>query len=104
MEILKDCANSMKESKGEQANLKKTLIDDGKFIPKHRFDCINLSLKEHKELVRELESSQAVFLKQNKVYKEIIKELTVYKTENELLKKLYLLTLSNVEEKKHDIS
>lgn len=32
----------------------KLLVDDGKLIPKHRFDCINISLKEHKERVREL--------------------------------------------------
>lgn len=24
------------------------IADDGKLIPKHRFDCINISLKEHK--------------------------------------------------------
>lgn len=29
------------------------IIDDGKLIPKHRFDCINISLKEHKQLVAE---------------------------------------------------
>lgn len=30
------------------------IVDDGKLIPKHRFDCINISLKEHKMLVAEL--------------------------------------------------
>ncbi len=30
------------------------IVDDGKLIPKHRFDCINISLKEHKLLVAEL--------------------------------------------------
>lgn len=30
------------------------IVDDGKLIPKHRFDCINISLKEHKKLVAEL--------------------------------------------------
>ena len=33
---------------------KNLIIDDGKLIPKHRFDCINISLKEHKQLVAEL--------------------------------------------------
>lgn len=32
----------------------KLLIDDGKLIPKHRFDCVNLSLKDHKEQVAAL--------------------------------------------------
>lgn len=27
------------------------IIDTGMLIPKHRFDCINVSLKEHKQLV-----------------------------------------------------
>lgn len=30
---------------------KNVIIDDGKLIPKHRFDCINLSLKDHKEQI-----------------------------------------------------
>lgn len=30
------------------------IIDDGMLIPKHRFDCINISLREHKKLVQEL--------------------------------------------------
>ncbi len=34
---------------------KKVIVDDGRFIPKHRFDCINISLKEHKQLAADLQ-------------------------------------------------
>ena len=27
----------------------KLLIDNGNYIPKHRFDCVNISLRDHKE-------------------------------------------------------
>lgn len=38
----------------DKLNGTKLLMDNGKMIPKHRFDCINLSLKEHKEQVAAL--------------------------------------------------
>lgn len=35
------------------------IIDDGMLIPKHRFDCVNVSLREHKNLVAELRAENA---------------------------------------------
>lgn len=54
--------NTVKELLGDRlyAEVQKKLgnrglmIDDGMLIPKHRFDCINISLREHKKLVAEL--------------------------------------------------
>lgn len=37
------------------------IIDDGRLIPKHRFDCINISLKEHKQLVAELREKASAY-------------------------------------------
>lgn len=56
----------------------KLLIDDGKLIPKHRFDCINLSLKDHKEQVKELREKNAALeneLKSQKELQEKVKDL-----------------------------
>ena len=39
----------------EKLNGRGLLIDDGRLIPKHRFDCVNLSLREHKALVHTLQ-------------------------------------------------
>ena len=41
------------------------IVDDGKLIPKHRFDCINISLKEHKEKCSELTNRIQELEKQN---------------------------------------
>ena len=41
----------VREKLGDDRGL---IIDDGMLIPKHRFDCINISLREHKKLVQEL--------------------------------------------------
>lgn len=49
----------------------KLLIDDGKLIPKHRFDCINLSLKDHKEQVKELREKNAALENELKTQKEL---------------------------------
>ena len=55
--------NTVKEILGEElyarvrdklGNDKGLIIDDGMLIPKHRFDCINVSLREHKSLVLKL--------------------------------------------------
>ena len=56
----------------------KLLVDDGKLIPKHRFDCINLSLKDHKEQVKELREKNAALeneLKSQKELQEKVKDL-----------------------------
>lgn len=56
----------------------KLLIDDGKLIPKHRFDCINLSLKDHKEQVKKLREKNAALeneLKSQKELQEKVKDL-----------------------------
>lgn len=57
---------------------KSLIIDDGKLIPKHRFDCINISLKEHKQLVSELREKA-------NAYDEIKRELDTLKTELDVL-------------------
>ncbi len=49
----------------------KLLIDDGKLIPKHRFDCINLSLKDHKEQVKKLREKNAALENELKTQKEL---------------------------------
>lgn len=57
---------------------KSLIIDDGKLIPKHRFDCINISLKEHKQLVSELREKA-------NAYDEMKRELDALKTELDIL-------------------
>jgi len=51
------------------------IIDNGMLIPKHRFDCINISLKEHKEKVRTLSEKIEELKRENS-------ELKKYKEEN----------------------
>ncbi len=62
------------------------LIDDGMLIPKHRFDCINISLKEHKEKLFSLREENEKLAEENAALKEKIgndaarrDELTVYR-------------------------
>ena len=43
----------------DRLGTQRLILDDGKLIPKHRFDCINISLKEHKERVEVLQSKNA---------------------------------------------
>ena len=57
---------------------KSLLIDDGRLIPKHRFDCINISLKEHKQLVAELREKA-------NAYDSLKHELDKVKTELDVL-------------------
>ena len=47
------------------------LNDDGKLNPKHRFDCINLSLKDHKEQVKKLREKNAALENELKTQKEL---------------------------------
>ena len=46
----------VREKLGDDRGL---IIDDGMLIPKHRFDCINISLREHKKLVADLREENA---------------------------------------------
>jgi|AGTN01.1.fsa_nt_gi hypothetical protein len=63
---------------------KKLIVDDGKLIPKHRFDCINISLKEHKEKVQNL-------LKENEFLRNEKIEIDKLKSENAKLKRENLI-------------
>ena len=71
------------------------IIDNGMLIPKHRFDCINISLKEHKEKVITLSEKNEELKRENselKKYKEkyisendellIYRELSEFKLKN----------------------
>lgn len=85
--------NTVKELLGEElykevqdklGGNKGLMIDDGMLIPKHRFDCINISLREHKKLVQELREeneklrSQAARVdKAERERDELARELTV---------------------------
>lgn len=71
----------VREKLGDDRGL---IIDDGMLIPKHRFDCINISLREHKKLVQELREeneklrSQAARVdKAERERDELARELTV---------------------------
>ena len=46
----------VREKLGDDRGL---IIDDGMLIPKHRFDCINISLREHKKLAADLREENA---------------------------------------------
>ena len=46
----------VREKLGDDRGL---IIDDGMLIPKHRFDCINISLREHKKLAADLRGENA---------------------------------------------
>lgn len=61
------------------------IIDDGMLIPKHRFDCINVSLREHKKLVSELRE-------ENLQLKEKLAELEEKKLENAKIKREMRIT------------
>ena len=54
------------------------IVDDGKLIPKHRFDCINISLKEHKQLVSELREKADAYDRTERELQKIRTELDVY--------------------------
>lgn len=77
-EILgKDLYDKVREKLGNDRGL---IIDDGMLIPKHRFDCINVSLREHKQLVQKLrEENQRLLV--------LIKDLENLKEENRELKR-----------------
>lgn len=94
MEILRDCANSVKANYSEQTGNDKTLIDEGKFIPKHRFDCINLSLKEHKAQVIQLKEVNADLNKQNQSLIYRVTETDRITNENRILRELLTVMLN----------
>lgn len=48
-----------KEVQDKLGGNKGLIIDDGMLIPKHRFDCINISLREHKKLAADLRGENA---------------------------------------------
>lgn len=66
----------------------KLIINDGKLIPKHRFDCINISLREHKEKcalqTREIEELK----KKNNELLSLIDKHSQLISENYILKTL----------------
>lgn len=94
MENLKDCANGIMESGGKQTSLEKTLIDEGKFIPKHRFDCVNISLKEHKAQVIQLKVVNADLNKQNQSLICRLAETDRILNENRVLRELLTVMLN----------
>ena len=55
-------------------------IYNGMLIPKHRFDCINVSLREHKALVQKLQE-------ENRQLSEQLTEFESIKLENSKLKR-----------------
>lgn len=61
------------------------IIDDGMLIPKHRFDCINLSLKEHKKLAAELRERLSESEERVKRSEETERELEKLKKEYRIL-------------------
>ena len=77
-EILgKELYAKVREKLGNDRGL---IIDDGMLIPKHRFDCINVSLREHKALVQKLQE-------ENRQLSEQLTEFESIKLENSKLKR-----------------
>ena len=56
------------------------IIDDGMLIPKHRFDCINVSLREHKSAVQKLRE-------ENRLLSEKMNDFQNLMLENQSLKR-----------------
>lgn len=53
-ELLSVLGKDLYEKVLDKLGNRKLIIDDGRLIPKHRFDCINVSLKDHKSQLVEL--------------------------------------------------
>ncbi len=82
-EILgKDLYDKVREKLGNDRGL---IIDDGMLIPKHRFDCINISLREHKQTVLKLRE-------ENRQLLEKINDFENLKLENRKLNREKLIT------------
>ena len=61
------------------------MIDDGMSIPKHRFDCINICLKDHKKLVADLRQENERIKARLGALDEIESELKELKAERCIL-------------------
>lgn len=75
----------------------KLLIDDGKLIPKHRFDCINLSLKDHKEQVQDLRAKIALLENSLKNEKELESKIATLEREIIILTELSKSKAKNIQ-------
>ena len=73
------------------------LIDNGMLIPKHRFDCINISLKEHKEKVFSLQEENKKLAEENTILKEKIERYAFQNDELEVYRELSRYKLKNLE-------
>ena len=72
----------------EKVGQKELLVNDGKLIPKHRFDCINISLKEHKEKCLKQANKIQEIEKQNKELLSFIDKIKKLQCEIYILKHL----------------
>ena len=61
----------VREKLGDDRGL---IIDDGMLIPKHRFDCINISLREHKKLVADLREENSALRQKAEKTEELERE------------------------------
>ena len=50
-ELVKLLGNELYSQVKSKIGERGLIIDTGMLIPKHRFDCVNISLKEHKQTV-----------------------------------------------------
>lgn len=69
-------------------NGKKIIIDDGMIIPKHRFDCVNVSLRDHKQKVAQLSEENRKLLLEVNAAQNLNKSISKLQAENEILSQL----------------
>ena len=72
------------------------IIDDGKLIPKHRFDCINISLKEHKQLVAELRQKASAYDAAKLELDSVKKELQILRLIMRSRPKNFIAVMANI--------
>lgn len=93
MEIKKGGAISASEADDNKMP-EQTVEAEEPFIPKHRYDCVNLSLKEHKIQVERLKKEIADLSEQNSNLFWRLNDAYRLQEENRLLRELLKLTLN----------
>lgn len=93
MEEQKSGANDASEV--ETANREQPIEAEEPLIPKHRYDCVNLSLKEYKIQVEKLKKEIADLCEQNSNLFWRLNDAYRLQEENRLLRELLKLTLND---------
>lgn len=71
------------------------LVSDGKLIPKHRFDCINIALKEYKKKCSEMQNKINNLEEKNNELVNLINKILKVEQENYILKHLLKAQIIN---------